>query len=105
MTPDDNAITEQRADVDPAGGGHLPIEVVDHGRSGALEQIYQQQHLWNARHVAARCRNREAKLIAEGNHNIDYELRGLAMMAVVSAAGFVESFINGYSLRLSTRSQ
>ena len=97
MTADDNATTEQCADVDLQGGGHLPIEVVATAE-GALWTDLSTQHLWNARHVAARCRNREAKLIAEGNHNIDYELRGLAMMAVVSAAGFVESIINGIFL-------
>ncbi|WP_142305312.1 MULTISPECIES: hypothetical protein [Mycobacterium] len=33
------------------------------------------QHLWNARHMAALCKTRENDVIAQGNHNIDYELR------------------------------
>jgi hypothetical protein len=52
------------------------------------------QHLWNARHMAALCRKVEDDLIADGRRNIDYELRGLAMMAFASAAAFVESLIN-----------
>lgn len=44
--------------------------------------------------MAALCKTRENDVIAQGNHNIDYELRGLAMVAVASAAGFVESLIN-----------
>jgi hypothetical protein len=52
------------------------------------------QHLWNARHMAALCRKVEDELIAQGKGNINYEVRGLAMMAVASAAGFAESLIN-----------
>ncbi len=52
------------------------------------------QHLWNARHMAALCKTREDAVIAQGSQNIDYEVRGLAMVTVASAAGFVESLIN-----------
>ena len=52
------------------------------------------QHLWNARHMAALCRNVEHDRIADGKREIDNEVRGLAMMAFISAAAFVESLIN-----------
>lgn len=86
--------------MDHQASGHLVVEAVITGE-GALWTDLSIQHLWNARHAAAQSRNREATLIAAGNHNIDHELRGLAMTAVVSAAGFVESFINGIFLAIS----
>jgi hypothetical protein len=52
------------------------------------------QHLWNARRMAALCRKAENDAITAGNHNIDHEVRGLAMLAYASAAAFVESLIN-----------
>jgi hypothetical protein len=94
MTADDNATTEHCANAD------LAVVAATTGE-GAVWTDLSLQHLWNARHAAAQCRNREAEVIAAGNHNIDYELRGLAMMAVVSAAGFFESFINGIFLSVN----
>jgi hypothetical protein len=52
------------------------------------------QHLWNARHAARMCSECEAHLIANGNHEINHELRGHAMTAVISAAAFLESLVN-----------
>src|SRR5688572_22844273 len=43
------------------------------------------QHLWNARRAARQCRELEAELIATGDHRISVALRGLAMMAAVTA--------------------
>ena len=52
------------------------------------------QHLWNARRAARLCRERETDLLFLKYHNIDYQLRGLAMAAVMSSVAFLESLIN-----------
>jgi hypothetical protein len=79
--------------VDHQADAHLPVKAVTTAES-ALWIDLSLQHLWNARHAAALCSSCEADLMADGNHEINLKLRGLAMMAVASAAGFVESFIN-----------
>jgi hypothetical protein len=52
------------------------------------------QHLWNARHAARLCGECEAHLIADDDHEINHELRGHAMTALISAAAFLESLVN-----------
>ncbi|MDT7720505.1 MAG: hypothetical protein QOE94_1516, partial [Mycobacterium sp.] len=51
-------------------------------------------HLWNARHAARQCRDREDDLTMLNYRLPDVELNGTAMVAVMSSAAFLEAFVN-----------
>jgi hypothetical protein len=84
VTPDDGPIYAQAA---LSGAGKVGAET-------DVWPALAKQHLWNALCIAALCKTREDGLIAQGKQNIDYEVRGLAMVAIAAAAAFVESLIN-----------
>jgi hypothetical protein len=51
-------------------------------------------HLWNARRAARLCREREAVLTAQDRRSHDVEQNSTAMVAVSSAAAFLEALVN-----------
>lgn len=51
-------------------------------------------HLWNARRAARLCREREAVLTRQDYRHPDVEQNGTAMVAVMSAAAFLEALVN-----------
>jgi hypothetical protein len=52
------------------------------------------QHLWNARHAARQCRDREADLASLNYRLPEVELTGTAMVAVMSSVAFLEALVN-----------
>lgn len=51
-------------------------------------------HLWNARHAARLCRDREADLSSLKCRLPEVELNGTAMVAVMSSVAFLEALVN-----------
>jgi hypothetical protein len=51
-------------------------------------------HLWNARHAARQCREREADLTSLNYRLPEIELNGTAMVAVMSSVAFLEALVN-----------
>jgi hypothetical protein len=51
-------------------------------------------HLWNARHAARLCRDREADLASLKYPLPEIELNGTAMVAVMSSVAFLEALVN-----------
>lgn len=93
VTSGDDEATTQQGGVHHEIDAHLGVNAQSDADT-ALWIDLSLQHLWNARPAAAQGRSLETELIAKHDHNVNLKLRGLAMMAVVSAVGFVESFIN-----------
>jgi len=53
-----------------------------------------QHHLWNARHAARQCRDREDDLTKLNHRHPDVEQNGGAMVAVMSSVAFLEALVN-----------
>ncbi|GAD85349.1 hypothetical protein FEK33_03180 [Nocardia asteroides NBRC 15531] len=67
------------------------------GAFSATVQVWQPlatQHLWTALHMARLCDERENELLGLGYTGADVEHQALAMSAVISAACFLETYIN-----------
>ncbi|MBF9328236.1 hypothetical protein [Mycobacteroides chelonae] len=65
------------------------------GAKTAFARVYMAVHsLWSAQRSAQMCSEREAALVAEGTPRLDPGHRADAINAVVSAAMFIEGFVN-----------
>ena len=72
---------------------HLNVDV---GLSASMKSRHNLalQHLWNARHAARQCRDREADLASLKYRLPEVEPTGLAMVAVMSSVAFLEALVN-----------
>jgi hypothetical protein len=52
------------------------------------------QHLWNARHTARLCREREDHLLTVNAYQPDIELTSLVVSSVLAATAFLEALVN-----------
>lgn len=59
-----------------------------------VRHYFAAEHLWAARFMAARCRERENHLIAGGFTGIDYEVRSYALTAITESVAFVEARVD-----------
>ena len=53
-------------------------------------------HLWAAQRWARMCDEAESKLVADGNNEMDFGHRSLAVAAIMSSVAFLEAFINEF---------
>jgi hypothetical protein len=53
------------------------------------------EHLWDARHMAQLCAEREATLVDQGFRGIDRAVRSFALAAIMESVAFLEALING----------
>ncbi|MFJ2668108.1 hypothetical protein ACIO14_27560 [Nocardia fluminea] len=75
----------------------IEARAIGSGVSSATIKIWQPfatQHLWTALHMARLCDERETELLGQGETGPDIEHKALATTAVISAACFVESYVN-----------
>jgi hypothetical protein len=59
-----------------------------------VRDYFTMEHLWNARHNAGLCAEREAALVADGFHGIDRGVRAFALGAVFESVAFLEGLVN-----------
>lgn len=63
------------------------------GRVG-VRDYFTMEHLWNARHMAQLCADREQSLVGEGFRGIDRPVRAFAVGAILESVAFLEALIN-----------
>jgi hypothetical protein len=59
-----------------------------------VRDYFSTEHLWNARHTAQLCAEREAALVAEGFRGIDRAVRAFALGAILESVAFLEAQVN-----------
>jgi hypothetical protein len=52
------------------------------------------EHLWNARHLARLCQERENELVAQNAYEPDIEQRSLCVSSVLASVAFLEALVN-----------
>jgi hypothetical protein len=75
------------------GGGFTSTPSVGFPLIG-VRDYFTMEHLWNARHNASLCAEREAALVADGFHGIDRGVRAFAVGAVFASVAFLECLAN-----------
>jgi hypothetical protein len=75
--------------------GHALVGVVTFGamRVGS-RHYFATEHLWNARHLARLCQEREKVLVAQNADLPDMEQRSLAVSSVLASVAFLEALVN-----------
>jgi hypothetical protein len=68
-------------------------DVMLSARVGA-RHYFAAEHLWAARLMATRCRERENRRVAEGFTGIDYEVRSYALTAITESVAFLEARVD-----------
>jgi hypothetical protein len=63
------------------------------GRVGSRHNVAT-QHLWNARHLARLCQERENELVAQNAYEPDMEQRSLCVSSVLASVAFLEALVN-----------
>jgi len=59
-----------------------------------IGQYFAAHHLWAARLMALRCREREDQLVAAGQYGVDYEVRSFALAAISESVALLEAHVN-----------
>jgi hypothetical protein len=59
-----------------------------------VRDYFTMEHLWNARHNAQLCADRENSLVDNGFHGIDRAVRAFALGAIFASVAFLESLVN-----------
>lgn len=59
-----------------------------------VRQYFAGEHLWAARFMALRCREREDQLHRGNFKGVDYEVRSFALTAIMESVAFLEAAIN-----------
>lgn len=75
------------------GGGGFASATVGIPRVG-VRDYFSMEHLWNARHNAQLCAEREATLVNEGFQGIDRAVRAFALGAILESVAFLEALVN-----------
>lgn len=60
----------------------------------AIRQYISVIHLWNARHMAWRCRQRQNALVSAGVPGVDIQHSSFALSSIVASTSFLEALIN-----------
>jgi hypothetical protein len=60
----------------------------------ASRHHFASEHLWNARHLARLCQERENELVAQNAYEPDIEQRSLCVSSVLASVAFLEALIN-----------
>jgi hypothetical protein len=59
-----------------------------------VRQYLSAEHLWNARHMAWRCRDRQDTLATAGFRGVDMQQRSFAVSSILAAWAFLEALVN-----------
>ncbi|BBZ14284.1 hypothetical protein [Mycobacterium branderi] len=59
-----------------------------------VRDYFTMEHLWNARHNAELCAEREAALVADGFRGIDRAVRAFALAGILESVAFLEALVN-----------
>jgi hypothetical protein len=59
-----------------------------------VRQYLSAEHLWNAQHMAWRCRDRQDALAAAGFRGVDMQQRSFATSSILAAWAFLEALVN-----------
>jgi hypothetical protein len=80
--------------VQPRGGAELTLTGSQVGYT--IRDYMAVHHLWAAQRWARMCDEAESKLVADGNNEMDFGHRSLAVAAIMSSVAFLEAFINEF---------
>ncbi|WP_204807790.1 hypothetical protein [Mycobacterium riyadhense] len=83
----------------PPESGSSPAQPAAHVVTGmpvklGIRQYISVMHLWNARHMAWRCRIREDALVSAGVGGVDIQHSSFAAASIVASTSFLEALIN-----------
>lgn len=82
---------EQHTEVQAAARVHVVTHV--DVRVGS-RHYFASEHLWNARHLARLCQEREDELVAQNADHPDMEQRSLCVSSVLASVAFLEALVN-----------
>ncbi len=95
---DDDTTAEPGDDSGPVHVEPRAAELsITGGQAGYTIRDYMAvHHLWAAQRWARLCDEAESTLVADGNNEIDFGHRSLAVAAIMSSVAFLEAFINEF---------
>jgi hypothetical protein len=87
--------TEEAAERRLDGRAAVRVPVVTHVTVRVASRHYfASEHLWNARHLARLCQEREDELVAQNAYEPDMEQRSLCVSSVLASVAFLEALVN-----------